>query len=123
MDLQPIHELPESFIKRWIFSTDHKVIAKQFIWAGLIFLAFGGTLAMMIRWQWAYPGEKVPILGDLFLSHQGGVITPATYNTLFTTHGLIMVFWAITPLLIGAFGNLCIPLREHKGEPPEAGIF
>jgi cytochrome c oxidase subunit 1 len=110
MDLQPIHEPPQSFLKRWVFSGDHKVIAKQFLWAGLLFLAFGGLLAMMIRWQWAYPGEKVPVLGDLFLSNQGGVITPATYATLFTTHGLIMVFWAITPLLIGAFGNLAIPL-------------
>ena len=54
--LQHIHPEPTSFIRKYVFSTDHKVIAKQFLWAGLLFLAFGGTLAMMIRWQWAYPG-------------------------------------------------------------------
>jgi cytochrome c oxidase subunit 1 len=109
--LQPIHPDPESFIRKWIFSTDHKVIAKQFLWAGFTFLFFGGMLAMMIRWQWAYPGEAVPsFLGGVFLESTGGVIGPATYNTIFTMHGLIMIFWAITPLMIGAFGNLCIPL-------------
>ena len=55
-----IHPAPTSFFRKYLWSTDHKVIAKQFLWAGLIFLAIGGTLAMMIRWQWAYPGAKVP---------------------------------------------------------------
>src|SRR5438552_2939943 len=102
VELQHIHPEPTSFLRRYVFSVDHKYIAKQFMWAGLIFLAVGGTLAMMIRWQWAYPGEKVPVLGDLFLKHSGGVIAPATYTTIFTMHGLIMIFFAITPVLIGA---------------------
>jgi cytochrome c oxidase subunit I len=110
MDLQPIHDAPTSFVKKYLFTTDHKVIAKQFLWAGLLFLAFGGGLAMLIRWQWAFPNQPVPVFGSLFLNDSGGVITPAVYNQLFTNHGLIMVFWAITPLLIGAFGNLTIPL-------------
>lgn len=111
VDLQPKHAEPTSFIKKWVFSTDHKVIAKQFLWTGLLFLAFGGLLSMMIRWQWAFPGEKVPwILGGAFLSATDGVIAPATYNGIFTSHGLIMIFWAITPIMIGAFGNYCIPL-------------
>jgi cytochrome c oxidase subunit I len=111
MDLQHIHPEPKSFIRRYVFSTDHKVIAKQFLFAGLLFLAFGGLLAMMIRWQWAYPGEQVPsILGRAFLTRTHGVISPATYNTLFTMHGLIMIFFAITPMMIGCFGNLTIPL-------------
>src|SRR5499433_1543461 len=109
-EMQPIHPEPKAFLRRYVFSTDHKVIAKQFLWAGLIFLAVGGTLAMMIRWQWAYPGQKVPVLGDLFLKNSGGVIGAATYTTIFTMHGLIMIFFAITPVLIGAFGNFCIPL-------------
>src|SRR5687768_6757300 len=108
---QAIHPEPTSFVRKYIFSTDHKVIAKQFFWSGLIFLAVGGMLAMMIRWQWAYPGEKVPLLGDMFLGKSGGIITPPVYQTLFTTHGLIMIFFAITPLMIGCFGNLCIPLQ------------
>src|SRR3954462_15240834 len=110
MDLQQIHPEPDSFIRKYIFSTDHKVIAKQFVWAGLVFLALGGALALAIRWQWAYPGAEVPAVGKLLLPRSGGVITPASYNSIFTMHGLIMIFFAITPLLIGAFGNFCIPL-------------
>ncbi len=111
MDLQPKHSPPTSFVKKYIFSTDHKVIAKQFLWAGLLFMLFGGMLGMMIRWQWANPGEPVPwYLGGFFLSGTDGIIGPATYNSIFTMHGLIMIFFAITPALIGCFGNLCIPL-------------
>ncbi len=110
MDLQPIHPEPKSFLRRYVFSLDHKVIAKQFLWAGLLFLLFGGTLAMMIRWQWAYPMKPVPILGPLLLSKTGGAITPALYPAIFTMHGFIMIFFAITPILIGAFGNYTIPL-------------
>jgi cytochrome c oxidase subunit 1 len=110
MELQHIHPDPTSFIRKYIFSTDHKVIAKQFLWAGLIFLAFGGTLAMLIRWQWAYPGQPVPVVGDVLFPQSNGAVTPAHYNTIFTMHGLIMIFFAITPILIGAFGNYTIPL-------------
>ncbi len=107
---QHIHPEPKSFIWKYVFSIDHKVIARQFLWTGLMFLALGGTLAMMIRWQWAYPKTAVPVIGQLFLSQTGGAITPPTYTSIFTMHGLIMIFWAITPILIGAFGNFCIPL-------------
>jgi cytochrome c oxidase subunit 1 len=110
MELQPIHEEPKSFFFKYLWSYDPKVIAKQFMWAGLFFLLVGGTLAMMIRWQWAFPGEQVPVIGSMFLGKTGGAIGPATYNSIFTMHGLIMIFWAITPLLIGMFGNYCIPL-------------
>jgi cytochrome c oxidase subunit 1 len=107
---QHIHPEPKAFIWKYVFSIDHKVIARQFLWTGLMFLALGGTLAMMIRWQWAYPKTAVPVIGQLFLSQTGGAITPPTYTSIFTMHGLIMIFWAITPILIGAFGNFCIPL-------------
>ncbi len=104
-----VHPEPTTFIRKYIFSTDHKVIAKQFLFAGLVFLAVGGALAMMIRWQWAYPGTRVPVFG-MFLHRSGGIITPATYQSIFTMHGLIMIFFAITPILIGCFGNFTIPL-------------
>ena len=109
MHEQHIHPEPTNFIWKYIFSTDHKIIARQFLWTGLIFLLVGGTLAMMIRWQWAFPGTKVPVLG-IFLRRSGGIVTPANYQSIFTMHGLIMIFFAITPLLIGMFGNFCIPL-------------
>jgi cytochrome c oxidase subunit 1 len=108
--LQPIHHAPTSFVRKYIWSLDHKMIAKQYLWSGLIFLLVGGVLAMMIRWQWAYPGRPVPVVGPILLHDTGGVIGPAVYMQLFTMHGLIMIFFAITPILIGCFGNLTIPL-------------
>src|SRR4051812_23533804 len=105
----PVHDAPKTFFNKYIWSLDHKVIAKQYLWGGLVFLAVGGILAMMIRWQWAYPGQPVPVFGA-FLPRSGGVITPATYQSIFTMHGLIMIFFAITPILIGCFGNYTIPL-------------
>jgi len=107
---QPIHPPPTSFWQRYVFSIDHKVIGRQFLWSGLVFLLLGGTLAMLIRWQWAYPYRPVPLLGGLVLGKSGGVIGPATYQQIFTTHGLIMIFFAVTPVLIGCFGNFLIPL-------------
>ncbi len=84
-----------------IFSRDHKVIARQFLWLGLAFLAVGGLMAMMMRWSLAYPGRAI----------LGLVVSPSSYTTLFTMHGTIMIFFAVTPILIGAFGNFCIPLE------------
>jgi cytochrome c oxidase subunit 1 len=107
---QPIHPPPTSFWRRYVFSVDHKVIAKQFLWAGLLFLLVGGTLAMLIRWQWAFPYRPVPVLGPLLFGSSGGLIGPATYQQIFTTHGLVMIFFAVTPVLIGSFGNFLIPL-------------
>jgi cytochrome c oxidase subunit 1 len=95
---------------RRVFSLDHKVIARQFLWSGFAFLAIGGLLAMLIRWQWAFPGRAVPLVGGVLFPRSGGAIGPAEYTTLFTMHGLIMIFFAITPILIGTFGNFCIPL-------------
>ena len=108
--LQHIHKEPKDFLRRYLFSIDHKYIAKQFLWAGLLFLLFGGLLAMLIRWQWAYPRTAVPVFGAMLFPDSGGVITPPAYNTIFTMHGLIMIFFAITPIMIGCFGNLTIPL-------------
>ena len=108
--LHPVHAPPTTFFSKYLWSLDHKVIAKQYLWSGLIFLLIGGTLAMMIRWQWAFPGQPMPIIGPTILRSSGGVIGPALYMQVFTMHGLIMIFFAITPVLIGAFGNLLIPL-------------
>ena len=56
------HEL--SFIQKYIFSTDHKVIARQFMFSALFFLFVGGFFALLIRWQLAYPGKAIPIMGN-----------------------------------------------------------
>ncbi|HEX2659539.1 MAG TPA: cbb3-type cytochrome c oxidase subunit I, partial [Polyangia bacterium] len=101
---------PTGIWRRAIFSVDHKVIGRQFLWLGLIFLAVAGTLAMLIRWQLAHPGVPVPVVGGLFFPASGGVVSPAAYTALFTMHGTIMIFFALTPILIGGFGNFCLPL-------------
>src|SRR4029077_16941044 len=89
---------------------DHKVIAKQFILLGLGFLLVGGTMAMMIRWQLAPPGKAGAGIGHLVLGGSDGIVSPSAYTSLFTMHGTIMIFFAITPILIGGFGNFCVPL-------------
>src|SRR5258708_21521156 len=66
--------------------------------------------AMLLRCEWAYRRGAVPVYGTLTFPESGGAVTRAHSNTIFTMHGLIMIFFAITPILIGAFGNLCIPL-------------
>ncbi|MCA9405068.1 MAG: cbb3-type cytochrome c oxidase subunit I [Candidatus Omnitrophica bacterium] len=104
-------EHKQSFITKYIFSTDHKMIGRQFLWFGLFWLFWGGLQAMLIRWQLAFSGQAVPIVGKLLWPASDGIITPDIYNQIFTMHGTIMIFWAITPLLTGAFGNFCIPLQ------------
>jgi cytochrome c oxidase subunit 1 len=101
---------PTGFLRARVFSTDHKVIGKQFLFLGLAFLAVGGVMAELIRWQLARPGQPVPIVGALLFGRAGGVISPAAYTALFTMHGTIMIFFAVTPILIGGFGNFCLPL-------------
>jgi cytochrome c oxidase subunit 1 len=67
-------------------------------------------MAMMIRWQLAHPGQPFPIIGKVVFGETDGIISPWAYTALFTMHGTIMIFFAITPILIGGFGNFCIPL-------------
>jgi cytochrome c oxidase subunit 1 len=105
-----IHPAPKSFLSKYVFSFDHKVIGKQFLWYGIFGLAVGGIMALLIRWTLAYPGVPFPVLGNMLFPHTDGVVPPDTYAMLFTLHGTIMIFYAITPILIGAFGNFCIPL-------------
>src|SRR5207302_11274618 len=115
---QPIHAPPTSFWRKNVFSLDHKVIGKQFLWAGLLFLLVGGTLAMLIRCQWAFPYRPVPLLGKIFFAKRGGVIGPATYQQIFTTHGLVLTLFAVTPVLTGCFGNFLIPLMLGARDLP-----
>lgn len=99
-----------SFVRRYIFSTNHKVVALQYLFTGLAFLGLGGLMALVIRWQIAHPWQPVPFIGGLFFGQSGNAVSPEAYTMLFTNHGTIMVFFAITPILIGAFGNYVIPL-------------
>ncbi len=103
----------ESFWRRYVFSTDHKVIGIQYGITALLFLLFGFTLMMLMRWQLAYPGEPLPFIGNLFSDETmpGGVMLPEFYNQLGAMHGTIMVFLGVVPLAVGAFGNYIVPLQ------------
>ena len=90
-----------------IFSTDHKVIGLQYGLTSLLFLLFGFGLILVVRWHLAWPITPASPLGSLF---ENGVLLPETYNGLSSMHGTIMVFLAIVPLAVGAFGNYLVPL-------------
>ena len=106
-----------SFLSKYVFSTDHKMIGIQYGVTGLMFLLFGFILMMMMRWQMAYPGQPIPIVGQLLLKLlgpeqvSGGVMQPDLYNVFGAMHGTIMVFLAIVPLAFAAFGNFVVPLQ------------
>jgi len=98
------------WLRRWVFSTDHKVIGIQFLVFGMLFFLFGGLLALAIRWQLAWPWSRVPLIGDALYPATGGALTPEAYTVLFTMHGTVMIFFVVLPLLTGAFGNYLVPL-------------
>jgi cytochrome c oxidase subunit 1 len=106
------HEHHEpGFIGKYIFSQDHKWIGIQYGFTSLVFLLFGFTLMMMMRWALAYPGKPLPLLGGVLFKDMGGVMPPEFYNQLGAMHGTIMVFLGIVPLAVGAFGNYLVPLQ------------
>ena len=88
---------------------DTDAVARGFLLSGLVFLAIGGALALVMRWQHAFPGEPLPAVGRLLFPSAGGAVSPPAYTALFTSHGLIMIFFAATPILIGGLGTFLVP--------------
>src|SRR5574341_86350 len=116
-----VHHAPTSFVRQYIFSTDHKVIGKQYLAIALFWMLVGALTVVLIRWQLGWPGTPLP--GSGWLSDEFweggswlaralpyGVVAPEFYNKMFTMHGTIMVFFVAMPLLLGAFGNFLVPL-------------
>src|SRR5476651_257422 len=103
----------DSFVCKYIFSTDHKTIGIQYLLMSLFFLLFGFGLVMLMRWQLAYPGQPLPFFCPLFgeINMPGGVMLPEFYNQLGAMHGTIMVFLGVVPLGFAAFGNYLVPLQ------------
>ncbi len=175
----------QGFFRSYVWSTNHKVIGKQFLVTSLVFLLIAGSLALSLRWQLAYPDKPVPIIGALFfakgedrakakkaaadldgLKAQAlkvapagtqatvekafaeldrkllvdevlvkappspevtklqnevtqafaalttyGAVKPEQFISLTTMHGLMMIFFVVIPILVGAFGNFLIPLH------------
>src|SRR3954469_3580382 len=108
------------FMKKYIFSMDHKIIGIQFLFMGLIFMVVGGLLAMLLRWNLAWPPSSavphpVPILGK-FMGWANGLMPPDYYMMVMTMHATIMIFFVIIVLLVGTFGNYLIPLKIGAGD-------
>ncbi|MBI5594938.1 MAG: cbb3-type cytochrome c oxidase subunit I [Elusimicrobia bacterium] len=102
-----------SFTERYVFSVDHKVIGLQYLVTSFVFLLLGFSMVLLMRWQLAFPGQPLPLIGRLLSASAapGGVIGPEFYNQLGAMHGTIMVFLGIVPLGVGAFGNYVLPLQ------------
>jgi len=107
------HHHKETFITKYIFSIDHKMIAKQYLLTGVIMGVIGVGMSMLFRMQLAWPEESFKIF-SFFLGEKmapEGVMTNEAYLALITIHGTIMVFFVLTAALSGTFSNLLIPLQ------------
>ena len=102
----------ETFISKYVFSQDHKTIAKQFLVTGIIWAIIGGLFSVLFRLQLGYPDQSFPIL-ETFFGHwaKGGQIQPEFYYALITMHGTVLVFFVLTAGLSGTFANFLIPLQ------------
>jgi cytochrome c oxidase subunit 1 len=91
----------EGWVKKYLWSTDHKIICFQYMFTGMFMALIGGFFSYVFRMQTAFPGIEVPLYG---------IVSAAEYNSLITSHGTIMIFWVAMPVLVAAFGNYLIPL-------------
>ncbi len=107
------HHHKDTFITKYIFSIDHKMIAKQYLITGIVMGVIGIAMSLLFRMQLAWPEESFKIfnvlLGDKFAPD--GVMANDIYLALVTIHGTIMVFFVLTAGLSGTFSNLLIPLQ------------
>jgi cytochrome c oxidase subunit 1 len=106
------HHHHESFISKYVFSQDHKMIAKQFLITGIIWAIIGGMFSVIFRLQLGYPDQTFPFLEDLLGRWaEGGKLHQEFYYALVTMHGTVLVFFVLTAGLSGTFANFLIPLQ------------
>src|SRR2546430_4140001 len=96
------HAAPQGFIRKWVFSLDHKVIGLQYYFLALTAVFVGMFLSLLMRIHLVWPGVSLPLIGD---------IKPETYLSLLTMHGTIMVFFVLTTAPQGGFGNYFLPIQ------------
>ena len=104
----------ENFISKYIFSLDHKMIAKQFLITGMFMAIVGMLMSAIFRVQLANPGETSVLYNLLpsgWINAETGALEPDKYLALVTMHGTILVFWVLTAGLSGTFANFLIPLQ------------
>jgi len=106
------HEHHDTFVTKYIFSQDHKMIGKQFLMTGMFWAVVGGLFSVIFRLQLGYPDQHFPFLETL-LGHwaKGGRLQPEFYYALVTMHGTVLVFFVLTAGLSGTFANFLIPLQ------------
>ena len=97
-----VHHAPQGFLRKYIFSTDHKVIGIQYYLLALVAVFVGMYLSLLMRFHLAWPTEKVPFFGAM---------TPEQYLALLTMHGTIMVFFVLTTAPQSGFGNYFLPIQ------------
>ncbi|MBI1745155.1 MAG: cbb3-type cytochrome c oxidase subunit I, partial [Acidobacteria bacterium] len=106
------HGVKSGFLRRYVFSLDHKVIGIQYLMASLFMAVAGGILSMLMRLQLGWPSHQWPLLAKLLPSGmEGGVMKPEFYLALTTMHGTIMAIFVFTAIFTGGFGNFLIPLQ------------
>lgn len=107
------HEHHDTFLTKYIFTTDHKMIGKQFLITGIFWAIIGGAMSLIFRLQLGFPDAQIswlkPLLGKWIT--EGGKLDPEFYLALVTMHGTIMVFFVLTAGLSGTFSNFLIPLQ------------
>ena len=104
------HEL--GFIRRFIFSMDHKVIGLQYLFTAIAMALVGASLSILMRLQLGWPSAQWPVLERIFpTGFAGGVMAPEFYLSLQTMHGTIMAIFVLTAIFTGGFGNFVIPLQ------------
>lgn len=107
-----VHEVRRSFIRRYIFSADHKVIGIQYLLLALVSVTVGMILSVFMRLRLAWPEEKWPLLQQLMpTAFAGGPMTPEFYLSMMTMHGTIMVFFVLTTAPLSGFGNYFLPIQ------------
>ena len=105
-----VHPPPSNFFRKYVFSTDHKVIGKQYMSLALFWMIIGALTVVIIRWQLAWPGTPLPgsnLMSEEFWEGESwlaqnlgyGIVESQFFNKMFTMHGTIMVFFEVSNLM------------------------
>ncbi|MBM3801255.1 MAG: cytochrome c oxidase subunit I [Acidimicrobiia bacterium] len=107
-----VHAAPTGFIRKYVFSLDHKIIGIQYYFLALIAVFLGMALSLIFRLRLAWPAEHWPMLAKIFpAGFEGGPMTPEFYLSMLTMHGTIMVFFVLTTAPQSGFGNYVLPIQ------------